>query len=234
MMSVLKRIFMDNADLDSGWSENPVLQYLIKNKKQILTISLGLLAVLILAYKWLSIKTSSAEDDYLTANNRFISFTQNPDNESVLSDLKELLVRHPELAEKYDAAIAQILINRNHAKASLPFAKAALERTENENSPYFSSYAQTTLLIAEKHYMDALPKAISLHKQMVQAKVESPLLIYNLLRIAALQKELNLKNEELKTWQTWKSLALKHKLDHFQIGNVSLNHYIEHRIKELL
>jgi len=249
---------IEKLDLADTLEENSIIQWIVNNIGTLLFVSGALLTALALIYRFVFADFVKSEESFINAETTYQSFlkTQEPAKKlELLSLLTTLMSRYPELHAKYDGAIAQHLISQGMLAEALPFANLAIQRTDAENAPFYSSFAKSTLLIAESRYEEALAQATELHtllseqlkKQDHQANLtsNSPLFAYNLLRIGMLQKQLNLKDQELKTWNAWKRLsaesndtksnsvikgdAFQKINNYFQDGKINLNNYIETR-----
>src|SRR5205814_443517 len=114
-------------------------------------------------------KNGSASD-YLKVDGEFYSFEKGKDDktqQAALNTLTALLNSHPDLQSKYDALIAQTLINRGAIKEALPFAERTLARTGKDHLTFYSDFAHTTLLMSEQNYPEALKKAQDLKEKMI-------------------------------------------------------------------
>lgn len=232
--------------LEASWEDHPFLQNLFEYRKQLLIGALAAILILLAIYIFSSRHISNATNNYITADNEFITFAQptfdQTNTQAALTELDALFNKHPELHAKYDGLIAQTLIERGQIETALPFATSAIQRTQSENSPYYSDFTATTLLIGQKKYEEALQRANTLHNELKnqskQTKIGNALFAFNLLRIAGLQQQLGLKTEELLTWEEWQTLMNRSPLfaqqvEHLKEGKVSLMNYIETRIKQL-
>ena len=211
-----------------------------------------LLATAILFLIFLRMNSSNAHDaemDYLKADKEFKLFetgieTGNDSAFSVsLEKMQQVMKRHPELHAKYDGLIAQNLINAGQVERALPYAEKAIKRTETENNVHYSTYSAVTLLIAQNQIESALAKSLALQDALKQdAQQVDPLLhAFNLLRVAGLQKQLGMKQEEAQTWQAWKTLvnkgakgmALQQLLDSLTENEIKFSDYVAAREKAL-
>lgn len=252
-------IKLDKAE--GSWEDIPAIQWLSQYGTTLLIAVLGAIALVFIAYRISTIGTESEEASFWNADKEFLQFV-NPETmasdplagEDALAKLKKIIDSNPELHAKYDALIAQTLINRDEAGDAMPFANPAIKRTEAENSPYYADYSQTTLLISDGKYDEALKKALALDKQMRDALAQNKtpaerqfgdmLFAFNVLRIGTLQRQLNLKADELKTWQDWKQFlqgtqypamakAFQQQRIIYSEGKTSLSDYIDMREKAL-
>lgn len=229
---------------ESIWEENGAIQWLSEYGRYLIFALLAVIAIVLLLYKLVANSNSKADSDYLSADSNFRTFISADEEPSVTEEafnkLQTIIERRPELHAKYDGLIAQTLINRNQTDLALPFADLAMQRTHIEDRPFFTSYTKTTLLIGNKKYEEALEKAKELEQQMLSKSSNSlTLFAFNLLRIATLQQQLGLKEEELASWKKWKQLSEDHPqaiaplIRHFQEGKISLLNYIQARENSL-
>lgn len=245
-----------SVDFASKLEEHPVVQWFAENGKSLLYALGGGILLFILGYKLVNGTGSKSEADFLQAQGDFVRFQESPDREIQEESFKKLVAlldRHPELHAKYDGLIAQTLLNRSQTAEAQKFAQGALDRTRSENDPFYSDFAQTTMLIAESKYADALQRAEALKQKMLPLVTKERNfggLLYadNLVRIGMLQQQLGDTKGELQTWQEWKKLAgfskesSVNEIDplSFQAinslyseGKISLMNYIEFREKSL-
>jgi hypothetical protein len=204
-----------SMDLASKLEEHPIVQWFAENGKSLLYVLGAGILLFILGYKLANGASNQSEMDYVQAQNEFNRFQTSEERDAQEDSFQKLVAvmdRHPELHAKYDGLIAQTLLNRSQTADAKKFASSALERTKSENEPFYTDFAQTTLLIAEEKYADALQRAQALQQKMLplvsQEKNYGGLLYAdNLVRIGMLQQQLGDKKGELQTWQEWKKLA---------------------------
>lgn len=191
--------------------EHPYIQWFSKNGQAILYLLLGAVILFVLLYRFFG-GSEKSQQDFYEAESSLLTLQQNPeDTQNALDRLQKILKAHPELHAKYDGLIAQALLNKGDVQEAKPFASLAIERTKAENSPYYTDFALTTLLIAEQKYDEALLQAKALLQKM-QAQEEkqndnSVLFAYNLLRIGMLQQQLGAMEDAQQTWKEWIGLA---------------------------
>lgn len=270
-MKKTQKLEMLPPENQPSWSdtleEHPVIQWAVANGKTLLYVFLGIVLGSILIFRFVSGGSAVSEADFLNAEKEYLLLAA-PSAEgndaggqaTALNALSRIMAAHPELHAKYDGLVAEILlINGENAKAR-EYATSAIKRTAPENDPFYTSYAQTTLEIADGKYEEALKAALSLKDQMTTQglalqdtpeKIQFSTLLYsfNLLRIGMLQQQLALHADELKTWDEWKGLmrkseegSLPNYLDSqlfmsfnhlLSEGNTSFANYIEAREKIL-
>lgn len=253
---------MEKATFLESLEDNPYLHWISNNGRLLLYIILGIIILAFIIYRFNSSSHTKAGNDYLLAERNY-QLIQNPSakdeksQQDALNQLGEILKRQPDLHPKYDGLLAQILLNRNEISQAKEFANLALGRTSEENKPFYTDFTQTTLLIAEKQYAEALKTSLSLKQKMLEnAQLPSnergfgdTLFALNLLRIAILQQELGSTSDELQTWAEWKqyaglskekapnknidSKAFQNVYSQFEEGKLSLINYIDAREKTL-
>jgi len=256
-------VSVEKTPLYESLDENEYLQWIVKNGFTLMTTVFGLIFLFIVVYKSAFSTMLKSEYDFINAENAYTQMVGSTSKEQAqenLDKLKVILKKHPELQAKYDANVAQLLISQGDTSQALPFGTLAVQRTEVENAPFYSEYAKTTLLIAEKNYEEALNQALIMKTKLLehvadaQKTLTNPsnidlLFAFNLLRIGTLQGELSLKEEELKTWKEWKQYAALDKkilsethidgfvfqklMSNLQDGKASFLNYLEMREKDL-
>jgi len=217
------------------------------NWKKILLSVLPVALVAGLLVARIGTKGGRAEEDFVSAATAFTKWDQIVQQDpSELSNLERLATKHPELRAHYDAPIAQSLLAAKVPLEAAPYIERTLKRT---NQPYYRDYAMTSLTIGEEKYEEALNEALALKEKMSQEKEDSPLLAFNLLRIATLFGELKDQMGELQAWKELKSFGgwneqgkktdvigrdgFKQLLSHFSVQETTLLDYIKSREEEL-
>lgn len=227
---------LEKSDLSDSFAENPIVQWISENGRNILWFLLVLLTLSILAYRFLSTPGGSISE-YFAADREFNLFLTSERSETganqaqeSLNKLTKILKRHPELHAKYDGRIAQALIVRGDYQAALPFAERTLSRISDEHVPLYRNYASTTLLIEAQQYPQALEQATQLQATLNE---KSALYAANLLRIATLNQKMGHNKEELQAWQLLKKTLTEPMAEAWQEGNISMLDYIAYREKEI-
>lgn len=247
--------------------EQPLVQWAVANGKTLLYILVGLILLSILFFRLIMSSSSASKADFINAEREYVIFAAPAQTESdptlqmnALKSLSNTMDAHPELHAKYDGRIAETLLIRGQNVQAINYATSAIKRTSQENAPFYTAYAQTTVTIANNQYEQALNESNLLKDQMQKQgqelqmtpeKMEFSTLLYalNLLRIGMLQQKLALSADEGKTWQEWKGLvsksqtgALPRYLDGqlfllfdrlLSEGDASFANYIDFRMKEI-
>lgn len=212
---------LEKSNLPDYFDEGRLTDWLSEHGKNILYGLAGLLGTIILVYAFSSAQTNKSEQEYIQAANDFASFSRAYDSQNsglaaeALTRLNTVLSQHPELHATYDGAIAQILLNHGQTKEALPYAQSTLTRVKSNNLPFYTDYAQNTLLISQTNFKQALENTLALQQKMKEALINpsaersfgDELFALNLLRIAMLQQEQGDKAAEFQTWQEWKQYA---------------------------
>ena len=230
-----------------------ILKLGIEYKKVFFVIVLVFLLIVLFVIQFGS-KKEQSEKDYIAVTNAFTKWTKILDtSDESFTQIKKLLMKHPELKAEYDPLIAQNLLIAGKAGEAKPFLDEILVRNAH---PYYSDYSQTSFTIASKNYEKALDEAVLLKQNLLQDQnflekqsYGSSLFAFNLLRIATLYQALNQQKEENLAWKEFKQCAgweeeevSMHKIDkegfdtllsHFTIQEISLLDYVGAREKKL-
>lgn len=180
---------------------------------------------------------------YATAEAAFAEWEASPLDEQLYKSMQETIRSVPSLQKKYEASIAQKLLNTDKIDEALVMANRSLSRVKEE-APYHATYAQTSLLIEQGGFQQALENAVALKEQMgssfvTEHKGGSLLYVHNLLRIACLQQELKNRPGERAAWEELEKFLksetrlVKTLLGSFSEKQVNLNQYIAERKKAL-
>ncbi|KIC76961.1 hypothetical protein DB41_DP00130 [Neochlamydia sp. TUME1] len=218
-----------SSDTPLSWSDallaHPFTQWASDNGKILLYSFLGLIIFVFILFQFIW-RHAVSEADFVRAEKEFSLFTSSKDisdpaaEVEALKDLHAIMAAHPELYPKYEGLIAETLLLRGKNEEASLYATSAIKRTAYENDPFYTSYAQATLLLANEKYEEGLKAALNLRNRMLeqaQAFKDTPeklqygtfLYALNLLRIAMLQQQLSLFTDELATWKEWEELTLK-------------------------
>ena len=189
-----------NSSQKENTLEIPLFLQLLLFKKRELLIGassvLAAVAILIVYFQ-----SGPKAGTYASAEAAYETWKASPNSEELYETMKESFRTVPSLQRKYEAEIAQKLLDTERTQEALEWVKGPLERIKSE-TPFHSSYAETSLLIEQGSFQEALEKSVQLKEQMNQSfdigrLSEDPLvggsLLYahNLLRIASIQQRLN-------------------------------------------
>lgn len=173
------------------------LQNITEQKKRIAIGSVAVLggAALLIAY----FQSGPTSMTYAQAEASFMKWEASPQDEALYQEMRKALRSVPILGKKYEAAIAQKLLNTDRLSDALKIAAHSLDRIKDE-TPFHARYARNSLLIEQGNYQLALENAVTLKENMGDfAKHIGPgslLYAHNLLRIACLQQELKNRHGE--------------------------------------
>jgi hypothetical protein len=233
---------------DDFLEDNRVTEWLLRNGKKLLwCIGGGLIALLLLSL-WLFKGNTEISKNYYATISAFqqLEKASSPElQQAALKDMNLALAKSPNLHAKYDAPIAQLLLNAGKVEQAKPFAESALGRTDQDALPGYNAYAQISLLIAEGKHDEALKQSLMLKEALMSNETTSgSLFAFNLLRIAFLQGLAGTPSAEAASWKMWQEYASKakdttHSGPYAQIaalfseGKLSLNDYIDAKLKAL-
>lgn len=252
-----KQSEQEKLDFFDEIKESTYFQWLLENAKYTPYFFGALLLAIALIFKFSSSKSTKTESDYFLAENYVQQLTQSlrgdGDAENIPSNLEKLTAitnNYPELRSRYDGLIAQLLLTMGNEKESHIYATRTLERIQIDNAPEYAAFSATTLKIGEKSYKQALDESKSLQKLLMEkngntlsghpANSTANLFVYNLLRIALLEKEAGTPQGEKTAWATWQTYATQTENPvfeeafltlnkHLKEGTFSLKQYIESR-----
>lgn len=181
--------------------------------------------------------------NYAEAETAVAKWSASPGDGKLYLGMKEALRQVPDLGVRYEASIAQNLMNTDQLDKALVMANRALSRVE-QDIPYHAHFAKTSLLIEQEDFQKALEASVALKEQMGSVFLESHqggslLYVHNLLRIACLQQELQNRFGEKAAWEelegflNGKSKLAEKFLASFSEKQVDLTQYITERMKSL-
>lgn len=254
-----KLSFLDYMD------EGRFTDWLTANGKIILYTLASIIVVLAAIFHFSNSLMGRSEQNYIDAANDFVVFSQgneakNPAQvDEAYKNLKQLMIKNPELHAAYDGSLGQTLLNRDLTSEAKPYITASLSRTHSDELPFYAEFSSTSLLISEQHYREALDQAEALQNKMIESLTAGSttaersfgdeLFALNLLRIGILQGQVGDKSGEQKTWHEWKQYAQLEKgssssinvdpsafravIQRLAVGAVSIPDYITHREKSL-
>jgi len=184
---------------------------------------------------------------FAQAERIFAKWAASPQDEALFQEMTQALKKVPPLQQKYEAILAQKLIERGKGAEALRIAHHALELAREE-APFHAAFAETSLLIEQGEYQTSLERAVALKEQMVRecnvARFANDPMIggsllyaHNLLRVACLQQELKNRPGEKAAWEELEGfLNLKedsplsqYVLSSFHEKGIDLSHYIAER-----
>lgn len=216
--------------------EAPTFVQILQNRKK--EIAIGSTAVIagvaiLIGY----FQSGPDASSYAQTEATFAKWEASPQDEDLYRDMKEAVRKTPALGKKYEAVIAQKLLNTEKIDEALEMANRSINRVQEE-TPFHSQYARTSLLIEQGSYQQALENAVALKEQLSKEAPASLLYAHNLLRIACLQQELKNRPGEKAAWEELETLlkGSSHSdlvLSNFSDKNIDLTQYITERKKSL-
>lgn len=194
-------------------------------------------------------QTGPSLETYMSAEESFAKWESSGD-EAAYQEMRKALKKVPALEKKYAAVIAQRLFEKGSLPDALLFAHHSLKNLDVD-APFHVAYGETSLLIEQGAYQDALERSVALKEEMKAGSDFSQvigdypvggafLFAHNLLRIACLQKELNNKPGEKAAWEELEAFLKGNAVlgdqvfESFREKEVSLDQYIAERKKQLI
>ena len=188
-----------------------------------------------------------SQETYLEAETAFEKWSATPEDADLFKNMQVSLRKVPELGAKYNAVIAQTLLDRSKGGAgageAIELALKSMGQIEHE-APFHAAYASNSLCIEKGEYQEALQQAVMLKEQMGKScdierfKEESMaggrvLYVYNLIRIACLQQKLSNRSGEKAAWDELDEFLPNSQsiLSCFLEKGVALDDYIAERKK---
>ncbi len=218
-----------------------VLQNLPERKKQIAIGTASVIAGIAILIGYFQSGPDALA--YVKGEAAFAEWSASPFDEKLYQNMQEALRKVPALGKKYEATIAQKLLNTEKIDKALLMAHCSLDRVKEE-VPFHAAFAQTSLLIEQGHFQQALEDAVALKEQMGNSFLEenkggSLLFAHNLLRIACLHQELKNRPGERAAWEELESFLQAKTpvadilLYSFSEKQIDLTQYIAERKKTL-
>lgn len=192
--------------------EHKFLDFLKRHWSKFLLCILAIACIFAWGERLFSKKKNRSQQDFLIANQIFERFQKGePLALESIHTTESILKRHPELQPKFGPMLAMTyLAQRNPAKAA-PYAKESLKHLPSGLPPFYKSYGETSLLIAEKNYQEAYGQAKLLDDQLKNTEnASSTLYAMNLLRLVSLESELGIEGpawEELRIHPAYLSIT---------------------------
>lgn len=218
------------------------IQTLLLKKREILIGTVSVLAGISILILYFQSGPKAAA--YAQAQEAFNQWHAAPGDQDLYEKMKDAVRKVPALQKKYEAVIAQKLLDVERTEEALKLAGKSLARVKGE-VPYHTAFAASSLLIEQGSYQEALEKAVRL-KELMSGSFQSDslaggalLYAHNLLRIAFLQQELKNRPGEKAAWEELeaflqpKSAVSDLVLGSFSDKKIDLNSYIAERKKSL-
>jgi hypothetical protein len=230
--------------------ENRFTDFFAEYGNRVFYVIIALLALFFLIFRYTGSQEAQAIGDYISADSNLTKFRATPASEILNPDgpfetLTNIIARHPELHQKYDGLIAQILVAKGQPQIADSFANPTFNRIEKDHLPLYLDYAKASLLSSKGLYEEALKSSLTLKEQLSKVKEDShdeTLKAYNLLRIAFLNQQLGHEQDEKLAWKEFDSWVKSASQDlqgkkiwaslqsNFQQGGISLVDYIKIRL----
>ncbi len=234
----------DEKNLEAG---SLFFQNLLLRKKEIYISAASFIAGIV--FLIIHFQSGPKAMTYARAEEVFAEWEASPEDGNLYRDLREAVRKVPSLRSKYEAVMAQKLLDVKKIDEALEMANRSLIRVKDE-TPFHSEFAHTSLLIAKGAYQEALEKAVALKEQIGsvfdvrnfsgECLVGGPALYaHNLVRIACLQQELRNRpgekaaGEELEGFLKEGTPVARALLKSFSEKQLDLTQYIAERKKYL-
>lgn len=202
-----------------------LLLWLLNNKRNSWIL---LASIVLLTLSLFLILRSSDNYPFISAQKSYQLWVSSNESKHY-EDLKKHLKNYSELKQKYQAKVAQILIDKNQQLSDIP--NDCLARLEKE-LPFYGEFAKNSLLISKQEYSKALENSLTLKEKMEsEGKGNQTVYKYNLIRIAFLHQLLNHSTDELLVWDQVKQIPKQ--ILPLKEGTISLDEYILARKNEL-
>ncbi len=187
--------------------ENKFITLLVKHWSKLLLGILALATLLVWSQRLSNSRNQDQKQDFLIANQIFEQFQRGEylSIESIES-VQKILERHPELHAKYDLVLALTLFSQQKGVDALPYARSLVKQTEGQTPSHYHSFAETTFLISEEKYSEALAAALQLERE-IAGQPETPILEgMNTLRIFFLADQMGNPTEKKRAWDKFVKL----------------------------
>jgi hypothetical protein len=249
-----------NINRFSRWQKN-LIGWLLTYGSKMIYVFIAFVALLFISINLFGRNSRSSLSDFIKTKEMELSLSSTTESKEISAEgLAKNLNRYPELQGKIGAMLAQYFLDSKDNKNAEPYMNATFKRVFSKPS-HFAQFSQTTYLICKEDYVLALEEAKKLKKQMLDdtslwkcknTAVQSGALLYlyNLLRIAVLEKKTGTPQGEFLAWEELlqatnfgnsydstsgicdaESCVLLQK--NFQQDDLTLLDYIEHRRKVL-
>lgn len=244
-----------------AFAKSVCVDWIADHSKTILISLASLLILLFTLYQITGKFSGHGRSDFIEAQSAYSAWVAAKiSNDELFQKLERPLKKNPELQAKFGALVAQHFLTINDPKNAEAFAKQSWKRTSNFLSPYYTEFSKTSLLVSQGKLQQALTAAKGLKSRMAEdsgfwasrdkmIRSGGLLYAYNLIRIAALEKEVGSSAGELAAWDEllanagWTSVTSSSKMFDpevysviqrtFQDGKISLYDYIIQRKAEL-
>lgn len=223
------------------------VQNLLLRKKEILTGSAAVLAGIAILIGYFQSGPNAAA--YAHAERAIAKWEASPQDDVLYREMQEAVRKAPAIEKKYEAAIAQKLIEVEKFDQALEMANRSLLRVKDA-APLHTAYAAASLLIERGAYQEALERAVALKEEIgrmfdVNRLSEdwlvggSLLYAHNLVRIACLHQELKNHPGEKAAWEEFERFLQEGTpladlvIKSFSEKQLDLTQYIAERKKQL-
>jgi hypothetical protein len=217
------------SPLNESFDFQSSLDWVFAHWQTLLSVFLLILSLLGISYYFVFRQTAENWKAYTQAPLDLANMSDPVKEAEAFKQLSTLLNEYPALRPFYEGPAAQELLNQKRLSEAEPLIQRTFERTRSLFPLSYLSYAENSVLIDQGRFKEALSSAYSLKTRLDTSKEEaSPVLyMFNLLRIALLEKQMQNKEKLEAAWKEMEQIrqgAGRVKLSP-QMLNWILNHF---------
>jgi len=195
-----------------AFAKSACIDWISDHSKMVLIFLASLLLISFAFFQFTDKMSRNSLSDFIEAQLAYSSWVSGQANsQELFKKLERPLKKNSELQVKFGALVAQRFLTMNDPAQAEPFAKQLWKRTGHLLSSHYIEFSKTSLLISQSKFENALEAARTLRLKMNEDAqfcttqdqlIRSGRLLYayNLIRIAALEKEAGSFAGELEAW----------------------------------
>jgi len=209
--------------------ENKFTDFLSKHWSKLLLGVMAIVCIAVWGERFLNSNRTHSKKDFLIANQILERFRSGePLAVESIEAAENILKRHPELHPKYDAMLATTFFANQNSTKALPYAHSIIKRVDSDLPPFYRSYSETSLLIADQKYPLAFEEAKTLNTQLENQEGYENLYAMNLLRLVFLADTIGDDTIKKQAWEKLQHLPNYSKIESlFQEGKLTLQDYLQ-------
>lgn len=184
---------------------SPTGQWVVQHRN--LLINIGTVVLVLLVWGLIKAARTPNVDALRRAQAAYAAWKAKPDDEDLYRLFEKSLAKAPSMRQALNGEIAQSLLVAGRMDAAEVMAKESIKELR-PIAPHYAEFSEISLLIARKHYQEALEKSVSLKEKLSD---KTPLYCQNLIRIAFLHQQIENPAGELAAWRDLEQSGL---LDH--------------------
>jgi len=162
-----------------------------------LLINVGIFVFLLIGWAVLRTVRAPNFDAICRAQTAYAAWKAKPDDDELYRQFEKALAAVPEMKHALGGEMAQSLLIAGKSEAAQKFCREPLKELR-AIAPDYAEFSETSLLIAQKRWQEALEKSVSLKERL---SATTHLYLQNAIRIASLQRQLNNPAGELAAWR---------------------------------